>query len=397
MVKRAVSHEECVQILEDYITEQFTLKDLVTKHCKSLSSISKLVNFKSPYLISTFDSDLAAKVSKLDTISLGIRIRDSRDKKKPVIDYDKVFEKSRQKKAYLTPKIIDFLNSGRSVNEAVKEFGFSENCIRNWVREVKDDFFTKPGTNIKYQGNTGFYNTEYFIEKSRESHGDLYGYDRVEVSNSKDKVEIYCESCGEYFWQLAGPHVNGKGHRKCSQKRNAQVNFIPIEDKISRANQIHNNKYDYSLLVDNFTKADKVDIVCPEHGEFKQLWGNHIYLKNGCPICKSSKLELEISNYLSKNDIKFTAQKRFDCCRNKLPLPFDFYLNELGLILEAQGIQHFKPIEFWGGKEGLEKRQFRDKIKKDWVETSPHTLYYINYDENISLKLSSILAAKVDI
>jgi len=48
-------------------------------------------------------------------------------------------------------------------------------------------------------------------------------------------------------------------------------------------------------------------------------------------------------------DIEYIKQKRFEKCRNKLPLPFDFYLPNENICIEYDGIQHFKPIDYFGG------------------------------------------------
>ena len=45
---------------------------------------------------------------------------------------------------------------------------------------------------------------------------------------------------------------------------------------IDKANKIHNNYYDYSLV--NYVKAtSKVKIICPKHGEFEQQPNNHLF------------------------------------------------------------------------------------------------------------------------
>lgn len=55
------------------------------------------------------------------------------------------------------------------------------------------------------------------------------------------------------------------------------------------ANQIHNNKYDYSKVVYTGVK-DKVEIICPIHGSFWQCPDDHINKGRGCPKCKNEKL-----------------------------------------------------------------------------------------------------------
>lgn len=52
---------------------------------------------------------------------------------------------------------------------------------------------------------------------------------------------------------------------------------------ITKASQLHDNKYDYSKVI-YVNSRTKVDIVCPKHGVFKQLPSSHLY-GNGCPKC----------------------------------------------------------------------------------------------------------------
>ena len=57
------------------------------------------------------------------------------------------------------------------------------------------------------------------------------------------------------------------------------INFI------NKANVIHNNKYDYSLVEYKSTKI-KVKIICPKHGMFEQKPEKHINEKQNCPKCR---------------------------------------------------------------------------------------------------------------
>lgn len=60
------------------------------------------------------------------------------------------------------------------------------------------------------------------------------------------------------------------------------------EEFIERANQIHNSKYDYSK-VDYKNAKTKVEIICPEHGSFWQTPYCHTVREQGCPICARFK------------------------------------------------------------------------------------------------------------
>jgi len=107
-----------------------------------------------------------------------------------------------------------------------------------------------------------------------------------------------------------------------------------------------------------------------------------------CPICDESKGENLIRNFLEDNNIKYFREKRFSNCRFKLPLPFDFYLPDLKICIEFDGIQHFKSIPRFGGDEKLKQTQIKDKIKTDYCYDNNICLIRIAYfEKNIIDKL----------
>ena len=118
--------------------------------------------------------------------------------------------------------------------------------------------------------------TEEFIKKAKKIHNNRYNYSKVEYINAKAKVCITCPIHGE-FWQLPEVHLRGGGCPKCSGKN------ITTEEFINRAREVHGDKYDYSKVKYGDSKT-KVCIICPKHGEFWQLPGNHLRGK-GCILC----------------------------------------------------------------------------------------------------------------
>lgn len=138
------------------------------------------------------------------------------------------------------------------------------------------------------------------------------------------------------------------------------------EDFINKSISIHGNRYDYSLF-EYKGNSEKGIIICKKHGQFNQRPNNH-YKNQGCPKCKMSHGETNIENYLLGRNIEYQNQYRFEDCRNKNPLPFDFavWINgNLGLI-EYNGPQHYKQ-GIWKNKYNiLERYQLHDKIKKDY-------------------------------
>ena len=116
-------------------------------------------------------------------------------------------------------------------------------------------------------------------------------------------------------------------------------------------------------------------ILCPEHGEFWQTPSSHLCGK-GCPYCKESHLEKEINDFLIKNNIIFEREKHFDWLGKQ---SLDFYLPEYNIAIECQGIQHFEPIDFFGGELKFIKQIKNDIIKKEkCYNNNIKILYYSN-------------------
>ena len=68
-------------------------------------------------------------------------------------------------------------------------------------------------------------------------------------------------------------------------------------------------------------------------------------------------------------------------------MSYDVFMAGLNVAIEYQGQQHFQPIEFFGGEESFKRTVERDEQKKQLSEAHGVRLVYINYWENITLKL----------
>ena len=118
---------------------------------------------------------------------------------------------------------------------------------------------------------------------------------------------------------------------------------------------------------------------CSKHGIFSASFTNFVDNNTGCPICKSSKGELKIIDFLNKNNIDFQRQKKFKelfvslngNINNKNLLSYDFYLPEYNLLIEYQGEYHDGTVHKLNPKrqtlKDLEEQQYRDKLKKQYA------------------------------
>lgn len=221
-----------------------------------------------------------------------------------------------------------------------------------------------------------------FIKRSKEVHGNKFDYSLVEYINMNTKVILICPIHGEF-----SIYPNNHIYKKCGCWKCEKTYKLTKDEFINRSNKIHEYKYDYSL-VDYKNNRTKVKIICPKHGTFEKTPNKHLNSKQGCPKCSpNSKGENIIKYYLDKNNIQYEVQHRFDECKNINSLPFDFFIKEMNLCIEYDGIQHFdKNSKFYFND--LIKN---DKIKNKYCKMNNIELLRIKYNEDIYEKLKENL------
>jgi len=129
--------------------------------------------------------------------------------------------------------------------------------------------------------------TEQFISKAKTVHGDLYDYSQVIYINNSTKIKISCSEHGLYE-QIPNNHLRGKGCPKCGLESQALTQATQAKSEFKdKANQIHNNRYNYDLV--EYKNAHvKVRVICPIHGLFEQSPAKHL-IGRGCPTCALSE------------------------------------------------------------------------------------------------------------
>ena len=106
--------------------------------------------------------------------------------------------------------------------------------------------------------------------------------------------------------------------------------------------------------------------------------------------CKNfSHGEVCVKKYLDDNNICYIAQKKFDDCRDQLPLPFDFYLPAYNACVEYQGEQHYRSVEYFGGEDAFLTRKKHDEIKLKYCQQHKINLIIIPYYTDIEEELDN--------
>lgn len=220
-------------------------------------------------------------------------------------------------------------------------------------------------------------------------HNGLYLYeeDNKTYVNLHSFVKIYCQKHG-WFEQEANSHLQGHGCKKCHEeklKNTLSSNTVEFKEK---AIAVHGEKYDYSK-VEYVNSREPVCIICKKHGEFWQKPNDHLMGKE-CPKCSSSKMESKTEKFLQNMNINYIRQ----CSSKNLPFlkkyRLDFYIPAYNLAIECQGEQHYKVVNYFGGKSGFEYRQKCDKEKKELCEQNKVKIEYIKFDEDVIHRLQTI-------
>ena len=213
---------------------------------------------------------------------------------------------------------------------------------------------------------------EEFSDQANKVHYFQYDYSKGEYINTMTPLLIHCKKCGKDFYQFPYAHLQGKGCPFCNGGRKLTKDWF-----IEKTIKVHGNKYDYSK-VEYIDSKTKVCIICPEHGEFWQTPNDHLD-GCGCPKCNESNLEEATRVFLEENNINYIQYHNDKWLGNQT---LDFYLPDYNVGIECQGIQHFEPVEFFGGEKRFKRQvELDEKKKNSCVKNNVKLLYIIEVEE----------------
>lgn len=136
---------------------------------------------------------------------------------------------------------------------------------------------------------------EQFIEKSNLRHNHRYDYSNSIYINRRTSISIYCPVHKEIFTVNPRSHwLEGTRCEKC-------FNDDRLEKYLKDIKEIHNNKYDYSLVEFKYESNFKIKIICPYHDVFEQDAWNH-FNGQGCPKCASLTIGYSYTNFKKSCD-----------------------------------------------------------------------------------------------
>lgn len=246
------------------------------------------------------------------------------------------------------------------------------------------------------------YTKDELAQKFAEIYNNKYDYSNLEdkIYYLADIIEPICPIHGKFKTNVRR-HLKGQSCYECNidkLKSNRKIALEEIKKRIFEANpNLTFNEDDY---VDTNTPIEFTCLKCGN--KFKRNATKIVYDNARCPNCESDKTKLEeiIDKVLKKYNFEYIYQcskKDLDfLCKKSL----DFYLPKHKIAIECQGIQHFKPIEHFGGEEGFKERLRLDEEKRKLCEDNGIKILYfsklgIDYPYNV-IEDEDLLIKEID-
>lgn len=199
--------------------------------------------------------------------------------------------------------------------------------------------------------------------------------------NTITKIRHRCKSCNLEFISSPKSIVNSKiGCPSCSGKIFSIEKYKSLlPDNI----EIISSEY----IGSNYKHLHKCKLC---ESEFETKPNYILHMKTNCPICSMSKGEKVISSLLDKMLVNY--KKEYPIKINNKKLRFDFFIEDLEIFIEFDGVQHFKPVSIFGGNKYLEKIKEYDSLKDEWCEKNGFHLIRVPYNSD---NIEEFLVSKI--
>ena len=198
----------------------------------------------------------------------------------------------------------EFVARAKEVHGGKYDYSLAKYCgwcgIITIICPVHGEFLQKGGDHLHGNGcqrcgQIYLKTTPKFIVDATKLHGDLYDYSLVDYHCNKKHVTIICKKHGK-FLQTPNSHLQGDGCPTCAREVINASRSSSTSEFVVSAKSVHGDKYDYSN-VKYIGNKKNVTIICPRHGKFLQLPGNHLRGCN-CPKCSASSISKQEMEFL---------------------------------------------------------------------------------------------------
>lgn len=220
-----------------------------------------------------------------------------------------------------------------------------------------------------------------------------YDIDSNSYKNASSKLDVTCKKCGHSRAVRADALKHKLGCPECNKKVYRELYTLDTDTYRKRVLDITDGEY---IVVSNY--IDIKSHITLKHVTCGTEYTTYPYLFNKgrrCPRCNYSIGESYVRHYLTEIGYIFEEQVTFDNLQDDKKLSYDFYIPSKRVLIEYQGVQHYRPVELFGGKEVYEKQVIHDKLKLEYTNSNNYELICIPYTCNSLYKVESFLEDKL--
>lgn len=165
-----------------------------------------------------------------------------------------------------------------------------------------------------------FKNQQKFIDKAITKHQGKYSYTKTNYESSKTDVIITCPEHGD-FEQKPYIHLNGSGCSQCGKNSYKKKMKLTNEEIIRRAKENNTrNHFDFSRLI---IKENLAEIYCHRHGPITMPSAN-LMRGHGCRRCGNNQITykefVEKANNIHNNQYQYDENYWTGVMGDELPI-----------------------------------------------------------------------------
>lgn len=218
--------------------------------------------------------------------------------------------------------------------------------------------------------------------------------------NNRTKIKHLWKACGHVTKIRPDCVLGGQGCGRCTKENFVKAGSKELEKRRlkaakeldERVAELHGAKVRRDLSTPYITDKTKISWFC-DKGHQWEARPTNIKQGQGCPQCATSHLKGEAftRELLEEYGIDFQTQKKFPDLKRIDRLSYDFFIPSMGILIECQGEQHYKPVNFMGGAERFDIQQERDQLKREYAWENGYYLLEISYKDYRKDRIKAIL------
>ena len=222
-----------------------------------------------------------------------------------------------------------------------------------------------------------------FKKHLKEVVGDEY-IPLTEYTGATNKVVFKHKVCGNVFEMRPNNIFNGQRCPHCFG--------TPKKTDEDFKQEVYDLVGDEYTFLDKYVNArTKLRVRHNECGSIYKVRPDDFIHGCRCPYCNSPKGETVISKVLDTLNLSYETQQTFNDLKDKTYLSYDFYIPDQNILIEYQGIQHYQPVDIFGGETQFKTQQKHDKMKLDYAKNHGYNLILVPYTEDTFYKIKKYL------